>query len=139
GSSNGYIVNNISFSWNTNNPAYGQYGGSANNAYFSDLMFGAANDFTYSNPSQFLQANPLFLAAPLEALGNFVSSLAPSLLGGDLTLTPLLSPALGQGIDPSTISGLSSSIASDLKKYIYTDINGKARPQGGCDLGAYQH
>jgi hypothetical protein len=35
---------------------------------------------------------------------------------------------------------LPAAIVSDLKKYIYTDLNGKARPQGGgVDLGAYQH
>jgi len=50
------------------------------------------------------------------------------------------SPAYNRGVDPSSIGGPSSSIASDLKKYIYTDINGKARPQGdSSDLGAYQH
>jgi len=49
------------------------------------------------------------------------------------------SPAYGKGIDPSTLSGLPSAILSDLRIYIYTDINGKARPQGGSDLGAYQH
>jgi hypothetical protein len=50
------------------------------------------------------------------------------------------SPAYNRGIDPSTLSGLSSSIVSDLKTYIYTDINGHPRPQGGgSDLGAYQH
>jgi hypothetical protein len=139
GSSNGYIVNNISYSWNSNNPAYGQYGGSANNQYFADLMFGASNDFTYSAPSQFIQANPLFLSAPSLGSGGYATSLAPSLLGTGLTLLPT-SPAYGKGIDPSTISGLSASIVSDLKTYIYTDINGKARPQGGgSDLGAYQH
>ena len=48
--------------------------------------------------------------------------------------------ALSKGIDPSTLSGVPANIVSDLKKYIYTDINGKARPQGGgSDLGAYQH
>jgi len=57
-----------------------------------------------------------------------------------LTLVPLLSSALGRGIDPSTLSGLSADIVSDLKNYILHDINGKARPQGGgSDLGAYQH
>jgi hypothetical protein len=38
------------------------------------------------------------------------------------------------------LSGLPAAIVSDLKTYIYTDINGKARPKGGAvDLGAYQH
>jgi hypothetical protein len=38
------------------------------------------------------------------------------------------------------LSGVPSAIVSDLKLYIYTDINGKTRPQGGgSDLGAYQH
>jgi len=64
---------------------------------------------------------------------------APLQLCTDLTLQSG-SPAFGQGIDPSTLSGLPSAIVSDLKNYIYTDINGKPRPQGGgSDLGAYQH
>jgi hypothetical protein len=74
------------------------------------------------------------------SIGGYISSLAPSLLGTGLTLTPLLSPALGKGIDPSTLPGLPSAIVNDLKPYIYVDIKGTARPQGGsCDLGAYQH
>jgi hypothetical protein len=48
--------------------------------------------------------------------------------------------SMGSGRARGTLSGLPSAIASDLKNYIYTDINGKARPQGGgSDLGAYQH
>jgi hypothetical protein len=54
-----------------------------------------------------------------------------------LTLLPL-SPARGKGIDPTTLPNLSAAIAADLKKYVYTDINGKPRPQGSFDLGAYQ-
>jgi hypothetical protein len=35
---------------------------------------------------------------------------------------------------------LPAAIVSDLKEYIYTDIDGNPRPQGGgSDLGAYQH
>ncbi|PYT96984.1 MAG: hypothetical protein DMG38_21875 [Acidobacteria bacterium] len=70
---------------------------------------------------------------------GYFSALPPLQLGNDLILQPG-SPAYGKGIDPSTLSGLPSAILSDLKNYIYTDINGKARPLGGgSDPGAYQH
>jgi hypothetical protein len=42
-----------------------------------------------------------------------------------------LSPLRGKGIDPSTLPNLPAAIVVDLKKYVYTDINGKPRPQGG--------
>ena len=134
-SSNGYLVNNIGFAASSGNPAYAQYSGVSNVSYFNNLWDIGAPNFSAS----FMQANPLFVSPPSLGLGGFVSSLAPSLLGNGLNLQAS-SPAYSRGIDPSTISGLSSSIAADLKKYIYTDINGKARPQGGSfDLGAYQH
>jgi hypothetical protein len=142
GSQNGYFINNIALAWHTNNPPYDQGSGNSNIFYYSDMYFGAPNNFTYSDPSQFLQADPLFVNPPVFdpiALGQYATSLAPSLLGNGLTLLPL-SPAYNKGIDPSTLSGVPSTIVTDLKKYIYTDINGKARPQGGgSDLGAYQH
>jgi hypothetical protein len=69
--------------------------------------------------------------------GQYATALIPSLLGNGLTLLPL-SPARGKGIDPTTLPNLSAAIAADLKKYVYTDINGKPRPQGSFDLGAYQ-
>jgi hypothetical protein len=143
GSSNGYFINNITVAWHSNNPSYDQEGSNTNIQYYADLYFGSPNNFSYSDPSQFIQADPLFLAPPVfdpNGLGQYATALAPSLLGNGLTLVPLLSPALGRGIDPSTLPGVPATIIADLKKYIYTDINGKARPQGGgSDLGAYQH
>ena len=142
GSSNGYFINNITVAWHSNNPSYDQEGSNSNVQYFADLYIGSPNNFSYSDPSQLIQADPLFLNPPLFdplALGQYATALAPSLLGTGLTLLPL-SPAYNRGIDPSTLPGVPASIVTDLKKYIYTDINGKARPQGGgSDLGAYQH
>jgi hypothetical protein len=138
-SNNGYFINNISVPGASNNPSYDQEGSNANVQYFADMYFGSSNNFSYSNPSQLINANPLFVNAPSLSIGGYLTSLAPSLLGSGLTLQAN-SPAYNKGIDPSTLSGLSATIISDLKKYIYTDINGKARPQGGgSDLGAYQH
>jgi hypothetical protein len=49
------------------------------------------------------------------------------------------SPAIHTGIDPAALANLPQTIITDLKKYIYTDINGTARPLGGNpDLGAYE-
>ena len=141
-SHDGYFINNITQAWHSNNPSYGWEGASANIRYYADLYFGSANNFTYSDPSQLIQADPLFVNAPNfspTANGQYATALAPSLLGNGLTLLPL-SPAIGKGIDPSALSGLPPAVVTDLKKYIYTDINGKTRPQGGgSDLGAYQH
>ncbi len=139
GASNGYVVNNVAYSWNSGYPAYGEYNGSSNIFFYTNLLFGASYNFSYSDPSQFIQADPLFVSAPSLTQGGYSSAMPASQLGTALTLLPL-SPAYSRGIDPSTLSGLSSTIISDLKKYIYTDMNGKARPQGGSvDLGAYQH
>jgi hypothetical protein len=141
-SNDGYFINNITVAWQSNNPSYDQGGTNANIHYYADMYLGSPNSFSYSDPAQFIQADPLFLTPPIyspTALGQYATSLAPALLGNGLTLAPL-SPAYSRGIDPSTLSGLSSAIVTDLKNYIYTDINGKTRPQGGgSDLGAYQH
>jgi Ig-like domain-containing protein len=138
-SMNGYFINNIAVAVASNNPSYDQESSNSNIQYFADMYFGSSNNFSYANPSQLINANPLFVNAPSLGIGGYTSALAPSLLGAGLTLQAS-SPAYNRGIDPSTLSGLSSSIVSDLKKYIYVDITGKARPQGGgVDLGAYQH
>jgi hypothetical protein len=138
-SNNGYFINNIAKTWQSSNPSFDQEGSNANIQYFANMYFGAPYNFSYSNSSQLINANPLFVNPLSLTAGGYATSLAPSLLGNDLTLLPL-SPAYNKGIDPSTLSGLPAAIVSDLKLYIYTDINGKARPHaGGSDLGAYQH
>jgi hypothetical protein len=138
-SSNGYFINNIAEAVQSNNPSYDQEGTNTSIWYYADMYFGAPCNFSYSNPSQLLNANPLFVNPPVLSVGGYSTALGPSLLGTGLTLLPT-SPAYSRGIDPSALSGLPAAVVTDLKKYIYTDINGKPRPQGGgVDLGAYQH
>ncbi|MGB7848254.1 MAG: Ig-like domain-containing protein, partial [Candidatus Acidiferrum sp.] len=138
-SHDGYVINNIAVAYQSGHPPYEQGGTVTNAHYYANLYFGASNNFSYSDPSQFLLSDPLFLSAPVLGANQFVNALAPALLANALTLLPL-SPAYGRGIDPSALAGLPAAIVSDLKAHIYTDINGKARPQGGAvDLGAYQH
>jgi Bacterial Ig domain len=136
-SHDGYFINDISVSWSSNYPTYTQEGTNINITYYADLSFGSAINFTPSIPSQFIQADPLFVNPPSLSGGQYGTALAPALLGNGLTLVPL-SPARGKGVDASTLPTLPAAIVSDLQKYIYTDINGKPRPQGSFDLGAYQ-
>jgi hypothetical protein len=142
GSQDGYFVNNIALAWHSNNPPYDQGAGNSNIFYYADMYFGASNNFTYSDPSQFICADPLFFNPPSfdpAARDQYATALPPSQLGNGLMLQPG-SPALQMGIDPSTLPKLPAPIAKDLKRYIYADINGNPRPQGGhFDLGAYQH
>jgi hypothetical protein len=140
-SNNGYFVNNIAVQWNSSNPAFVEYNSNANVSYYSNLYFTGGNNFSYADPSQFQQGDPLFVNPPVfnaAADGQYATALPPSQLGSGLTLLGT-SPALGRGVDPSTLPGVPAAIVNDLKKYIYTDMNGKARPQGSAfDLGAYQ-
>jgi len=136
GSQNGYFINNISVAWSSAWPTYIEESSNSNIQYFSDLYFGSSPNFT---SSQLLEADPLFVHPPKLTQYGYSATLPASQLGNGLTLRAG-SPAFGKGIDPRTLPGLPSAIVSDLKSYIYTDINGKPRPQGGgSDLGAYQH
>ena len=136
GSQNGYFINNVSVAWSGSYPTYVQESSNSNIQYYADMYYGSSPNFS---SAQLIQADPLFLNPPSLSGGQYAAALAAALLGNGLTLLPL-SPAYGRGIDPSTLSGVPSAIVSDLKNHIYTDINGKARPQGGgSDLGAYQH
>ncbi|HLB90377.1 MAG TPA: right-handed parallel beta-helix repeat-containing protein [Terriglobales bacterium] len=147
-STTGYFVNNISYDWHNTTSAWGgasvrsfqQEGSNSAISYYKDMWFIGGLNFTPSDPSQFFNQDPLFVSA-LSVNPNLgdqeATALNPSLLGNDLTLQAT-SPAVSKGIDPSTISGLPSAIVTDLRKYIYTDINGTSRSAGTWDLGAYQ-
>jgi hypothetical protein len=140
-SKHGYVINNIVVAGSANSPPYGQENSNSDIVYFSDMYFGGGNNFSYSDPSQFIQADPYFVNPPVFSpvgLGQNAAALSPSQLGGGLALLPS-SPAIGKGIDPTTPLDLPAAIVTDLKRYAYIDINGNPRPQRGrFDLGAYQ-
>ncbi len=140
-SHDGYFVNNIAVAWNGTHPPFEQQNSNSKIFYYSNMYFGASNNFTYSDPSQLIEADPMFLGPPVldPALpGQYATVLPPPRLESGLTLRPS-SQAIAKGIDPVTLPKLPEAIVTDLKKYIYADINGNQRtPRGPFDLGAYQ-
>jgi hypothetical protein len=140
-SHDGYFVNNIAVAWNGTHPPFEQQNSNSKISYYSDMYFGASNNFTDSDPSPFIEADPMFLSPPVldPALpGQYATVLPPPRLESGLMLRPS-SQAIAKGIDPVTLPKLPEAVVTDLKKYIYTDINGNQRTPGGpFDPGAYQ-
>jgi hypothetical protein len=144
-STNVYYINNISYAW------AGWSGGLDNwYEYNTTGTEWAGGNIWYQGLEGVSQgltdANPMFLNPPLynaSAGGQYANSPSPAALGNGLALQAG-SPAIGAGVDPSTVSGISSTqIATDMQTgvmgvSIYTDINGNTRSSNSFDLGAYQ-
>jgi hypothetical protein len=137
----GYVINNIAVTGSTASRCYHEENVTRDIRYYRDMCFGGSDEISPPDPTQVTQADPVFLNPPYfqpRGKAEYNKTLRPALLGNRLMLHPS-SPALQKGIDPATLPNLSETVITDLKKYIYTDINGTARPQGGApDLGAYQ-
>jgi hypothetical protein len=140
-SENGYVINNVAAVWSSGDRCYGEEKKTAHIRYNRNLCFGGSEGPESFDASQILFADPLFLKPPYfdaTAEGQYAKAAAPSSLANGLTLQRD-SPALRKGIDPTTLPNLPQAIISDLKKYIYADIDGNPRPQKeDFDLGAYQ-
>lgn len=140
-SRDGYIINNIVVSSRPTNPAYDQQNSNADIRYFANLYFGAPSALKDSSGSSFLQADPRFVKPPVfdpKSDQPYEKGVPPSDLGLGLSLQTS-SPALRRGIDPAALPHIPRAIQGDLKKYVYSDIAGNPRPEGGpFDLGAYQ-
>ncbi|HTM36190.1 MAG TPA: right-handed parallel beta-helix repeat-containing protein [Terriglobales bacterium] len=141
GSQNTHFINNISYAWSGWNgtvPNVQVVNSATGTTFHKQLWYGGV--LGTSGTSQFMNADPLFVNPPAfgaTAGGQYANSIDPGTLGSGLTLQSG-SPAKGVGVDPSTISGISSQAVADMQRYIYVDINGVARPHSGMDLGAYQ-
>jgi hypothetical protein len=140
-SHHGYVINNIVQVWNGATRCYDEENSVSRVRYDSNLCFGSDDRTKGFDAQHILCADPLFVNAPYfhaTEPAQYGKAMSPSLLGDGLTLQAS-SPAIGKGIDPTTLPDLPEAVARDLKKYIYADINGKPRPERGkFDLGAYQ-
>jgi hypothetical protein len=140
-SHDGYVVNNIAVPGSTSSRCYDEENVTKNILYYRNMCFGASGEKSLSDSAQLIQADPDFLNPSyfqLKGKGEYEKTLSPTLLGNGFSLRPS-SPALHAGVDPAALPNLSDAVIADLKKYVYTDIKGTARPRGGpFDLGAYQ-
>ena len=167
---NGFFLNNISYVWSGNNAIpyyYSDDPAIPSNVVFADNLYNGRTDNTCCNfsPQQvqnFLSGDPL-LADPLfvhpTAAGQYATSSAASATRAYGTATfcagwtsicniaGAFAPGFGSlaynpGTDPSSSAFTSGwpQVQTDMRNYIYTDINGNARPGagGGWDLGAIQ-
>lgn len=137
---NSYFINNIAYTWN-HRQAYQQLGTCQNLVYYKNLAYGGANNFTYADPAQFLNADPLFVSPLLldpNTDGQYATAAPPAQLKGRFRLQSA-SPAINAGLDPTKLNGVAPEIIAGLQQYVLKDINGAPRPQGGgFDLGAYE-
>jgi serralysin len=136
-----WYVNNVVYSWESKNPAYKVESGSTGIRWYKNMYWvGGLSGFAASGPNEFIQADPLFTDPPRVLPGarnQHADALPPHQLGKGLRLRSG-SPARNKGIDPTVLPNVSSHILDDLKKYVYQDVDGAARPRGGrFDLGAY--
>jgi hypothetical protein len=139
-----YFVNNIVQGWDRK-PAFQEVGTGTNIDFSKNMIYASTNSgiaaSTNSNPADFTTANPDFVNPPAynaTAGGQYANTINPLSLGNALNLQSD-SPAIGSGIDPTSLAGSNTSLKSDMSTYVYRDINGNPRTPGGpFTLGAYQ-
>ena len=141
-----YEVNNISYAWSTTSP-YLDAAPLVDTRYHYNHWITSGTgtpqvvpSSALSDPSQLKHADPLFVNPPYvspTASGQYNNAVPPDQITDQFHLQAG-SPAIGAGIDPTTIPGISSEIISGLQQYVYTDIEGYPRTPGSAfDLGAY--
>jgi hypothetical protein len=126
-------------SWDSEYPFIVEGSDNTNLTFSDDLIYGGTNSGTPS--SGFTTDDPDFISPPYydpSQGGQYADTISPLDLSDDLDISSG-SPAIGAGIDPVSLTGTNTDLASDLANYIYTDINGNSRPVNGpFDLGAYE-
>jgi serralysin len=135
-------ANNIVYAW-TNRYSYYLSSPSSGATYVKNAWFGGKNNFNVGtvNSGQIANLDPKFVSPPTvdpSATGQYQTGPNPAQIGSDFKLQST-SPLLNTGVDPRTLSGLDSTMLSQINQYVMKDISGVSRPQGsGFDYGAYE-
>lgn len=144
-SSNDYLINNLAYAWRDRRPFSDE--GPTPARYFSNIWYTPGTGVNVvpasvaRQSSKLRQADPHFVSPPAvgpTAPGQYRHPLRPDELRNEFHVKPG-SPAIGAGIDPTTLPNIPAEIISGLRQHIYSDIENNPRPKGGpFDIGAYQ-
>jgi hypothetical protein len=142
-STNVYYIDNISVTWpgwngTSNGPVENYYENTTTGTVWeNDIWFQGVEGVSQS----LINTDLKFLNPPVydpSAGGQTGNSPSPAALGNGLQLQSS-SPAIGAGIDPTTVAGISGTqIATDMAPYTSIDILGVPRPNTNHTLGAYE-
>lgn len=144
-SKNSYFVNNVVYAW-TKGYTFMNSPEAQNIRYAGNVSFGGkgATGLASSIVRDVKQINnidPQFVSAlkmDPNADGQYKNALDPLQLTTQFNLRST-SPAINVGVEPTTLTS-DANLKRDLAKYIYKDIDGRARPQGTAfDAGAYEY
>jgi hypothetical protein len=141
-----YAVNNLSYAWN-DRPPYLDGAPLVDNHYHYNQWIASSTGQPQvvppgliKDPTALKHTDPTFVNPPYaspDGQGQYNNAVPPDQITDQFYLQSG-SPAIGAGIDPTTIPGISSEIIRGLQAYVFNDIVGKPRHPGSqFDLGAY--
>jgi hypothetical protein len=149
-STGNWYANNLVYAWKSSLNAYFDYNNSTLGPWNDNMYWIGGVNFTPKDPSEVLDDNPELVNPPsvnATASGQFADAPNPESLcgticwdGGNDFQLEATSPAIGAGVDPTTLPGVPAAIITGLQEYIYTDIAGNPRTKGSSfTLGAYTY
>jgi hypothetical protein len=134
--SGGHMINNVAYAARNGRPFKDIRGAAA--VYQRNVAWGGSGNEvpgSGSGSTRIRTVNPLFESA--FSLTSWGSSPSPGSIGTRLAPSSG-SPLRSAGIDPRSASGVNSNMRAGMEHYVRMDVQGRSRPQGGWDIGAYE-
>jgi len=137
-----HFVNNVAYAW-TNRGPY-KLVDSASGTFSHNVAYGGIESDVPSSvsidPLRLRLVDPLFTNQPVVSatLDQQQRTAVVPWKIGNAFVPRIASPLIGAGVDPRTVSGLTTALRAGITRYLLTDVRGAARPKGRWDVGAYE-